>query len=115
MPEIDSLRVSEREAVRERDALKARRDALQLGLNRKDGSEHALGAGLPGIVGSLASALTVEAGYEAAVAAALGSASDAVVVQDSATAAALVRLLKDDDAGRATLLLESPPAADCSC
>ncbi|WP_181038378.1 chromosome segregation protein SMC [Arthrobacter sp. ZGTC131] len=110
LAEIDSLRGSEREAVRERDALKARRDALQLGLNRKDGSEHALGAGLPGIVGSLASALTVEAGYEAAVAAALGSASDAVVVQDSATAAALVRLLRDDDAGRATLLLESPPA-----
>jgi chromosome segregation protein len=111
LAEIESLRGSEREAVRERDTLKARREALQLGLNRKDGSEHALGAGLPGIVGSLASALTVEAGYEAAVAAALGSASDAVVVQDSGTAAALVRLLKDDDAGRATLLLESPPAA----
>lgn len=111
LAEIESLRGSEREAVRERDTLKARREALQLGLNRKDGSEHALGAGLPGIVGSLASALTVEAGYEAAVAAALGSASDAVVVQDSGTAAALVQLLKDDDAGRATLLLESPPAA----
>ncbi|WP_200951949.1 chromosome segregation protein SMC [Arthrobacter sp. Soil736] len=111
LAEIESLRSSEREAVRERDALKARRDALQLGLNRKDGSEHALGAGLPGIVGSLATTLTVEAGYEAAVAAALGSASDAVVVQDGETAAALVRLLKDDDAGRATLLLESPPGA----
>jgi chromosome segregation protein len=109
LAEIELLRTSEREAVRERDALKARRDALQLGLNRKDGSEHALGAGLPGIVGSLASTLAVEAGYEAAVAAALGSASDAVVVQDGETAAALVRLLKDDDAGRATLLLESPP------
>jgi chromosome segregation protein len=104
--EIESLRSAEREAVRERDALKARRDALQLGLNRKDGSEHALGAGLPGVVGSLASALTVEPGYEAAIAAALGSASDAVVVRDGATAAALVQLLKDDDAGRATLLLE---------
>ena len=111
LAEIEALRTSEREAVRERDALRARRDALQLGLNRKDGSEHALGAGLPGIVGSLASTLTVEAGYEAAVAAALGSASDAVVVEDSETAAALVQLLKDDDAGRATLLLESPPGA----
>lgn len=108
--EIESLRSAEREAVRERDALKARRDALQLGLNRKDGSEHALGAGLPGIVGPLASELAVEPGYEAAIAAALGSASDAVVVRDGATAAALAQILKDDDAGRATLLLEDAPA-----
>lgn len=107
--EIESLRSAEREAVRERDALKARRDALQLGLNRKDGSEHALGAGLPGIVGPLASQLAVEPGYEAAIAAALGSASDAVVVRDGATAAALAQILKDDDAGRATLLMEDAP------
>ncbi|CAH0135399.1 Chromosome partition protein Smc [Arthrobacter sp. Bi83] len=106
LAEIESLRSAEREAVRERDALRARRDALQLGLNRKDGSGHALAAGLPGVVGSLASALTVEPGYETAIAAALGTASDAVVVRDGAAAAALVQLLKDDDAGRATLLLE---------
>ncbi|MFE5837326.1 chromosome segregation protein SMC [Arthrobacter sp. NPDC056493] len=112
LAEIDSLKSTERDAVRERDALKARHEALQLGLNRKDGSDHVLGAGVPGTIGPLAAALTVEPGYEAAVAAALGSASDAIVVRDAETAAALVRLLRDDDAGRATLLLEaaSPPA-----
>lgn len=109
LAEIDSLRSAEREALRERDALKARHDALILGLNRKDGSEHALGAGLPGIVGPLASELTVTPGYEAAIAAALGSASDAVVVHDAGAAAAVLQLLKDDDAGRATLLLEARP------
>jgi chromosome segregation protein len=107
LAEIDSLKAAERDAVRERDALKARHEALQLGLNRKDGSEHVLGAGVSGTVGPLAAALTVEPGYEAAVAAALGSASDAIVVRDAGTAAELVRLLRDDDAGRATLLLEA--------
>ena len=38
--------------------------------------------------------LTVEAGYEAAIAAALGSSSDAVVVRDAASAAAAVQLLQ---------------------
>jgi chromosome segregation protein len=111
LAEIDSLKSTERDAVRERDALKARHEALQLGLNRKDGSEHVLGAGVAGTVGPLATALTVEPGYEAAVAAALGSASDAIVVRDAGTAAELVRLLREDDAGRATLLLEAvaPP------
>ncbi|WP_314191063.1 chromosome segregation protein SMC [uncultured Arthrobacter sp.] len=110
LAEIDSLKGTERDAIRERDALKARHEALQLGLNRKDGSEHVLGAGVAGTVGPLAAALTVEPGYEAAVAAALGSASDAIVVRDAGTAAELVRLLREDDAGRATLLLEAAQA-----
>ena len=85
----------------------ARRDALQLGLNRKDGAAHVLNSGLDGVAGTLAGALAVEPGYEAAIAAALGDASEAVLVRDPAVAAAVVQLLKDDDAGRAVLLLES--------
>ncbi|WP_457962713.1 chromosome segregation protein SMC [Arthrobacter sp. D1-29] len=95
------------EDVRERDALVARRDALQLGLSRKDGAEHALNSGLSGVAGTLASRLSVEPGFETAIAAALGDASEAIVVRDPAAAAAVVQLLKDDDAGRASLLLES--------
>ncbi|UKA61407.1 chromosome segregation protein SMC [Arthrobacter sp. FW306-04-A] len=111
--EIEALKAAERDEVRERDALIARRDALQLGLNRKDGSSRILSSGHPGVVGSLASLLTVEPGYEAAVAAALGSASDAVVVADGAGAVAAMQLLKDADAGRASLLLAgaAPSAA----
>ncbi|MDQ0756008.1 chromosome segregation protein SMC [Arthrobacter sp. B3I4] len=110
--EIDALKAAEREAERERGALAARRDALQLGLNRKDGSEHVLGSGLAGVLGPLAGMLAVEPGYEAAVAAALGSSSDAVVVRDAGSAAAAVQLLKDDDAGRASLLLAGADGAD---
>ncbi|MET1021599.1 MAG: AAA family ATPase, partial [Arthrobacter sp.] len=105
LTEIDALKSAEREGERERGALIARRDALQLGLNRKDGSGHVLGSGIPGVLGSLASMITVEPGFEAAIAAALGASSDAVVVQDGETAAAAVQRLKDDDAGRAALLL----------
>ncbi|MCU1555870.1 MAG: chromosome segregation protein, partial [Arthrobacter sp.] len=106
--EIDALKAAEREGERERGALVARRDALQLGLNRKDGTGHVLGAGLPGVLGALAGMITVEAGFEAAIAAALGASSDAVVVQDAEAAAAAVQRLKVDDAGRASLLLAGP-------
>ncbi|MBT2595700.1 chromosome segregation protein SMC [Arthrobacter sp. ISL-72] len=108
LADIDTLKSAEREGERERDALIARRDALQLGLNRKDGSGRVADSGLPGIVGPLASMLTVEAGYEAAVAAALGASSEAVVVRDAATAVGALHLLKDDDAGVASLLLAGP-------
>jgi len=111
MAEIDALKASEGEGERERGALIARRDALELGLNRKDGSDHVLGAGIPGVLGSLSSMITVEPGFETAIAAALGTSSDAVVVQDGGAAATAVQRLKDDDAGRAALLLAGAPAA----
>ncbi|WP_332761853.1 chromosome segregation protein SMC [Pseudarthrobacter sp.] len=105
--EIADLTSAGGEAVRQRDALVARRDALQLGLNRKDGAAHALNSGLAGVVGTLAPGLTIQPGYETAIAAALGDASEAIVVRDPAVAAVVVQLLKDDDAGRASLLLAS--------
>jgi chromosome segregation protein len=107
LAEIEALKAAERDGERERGALVARRDALQLGLSRKDGAARVADSGLPGSVGPLASMLTVEAGYEAAVAAALGNSSDAVVVRDAGTAAEALQLLKDDDAGIASLLLAS--------
>ncbi|UYY80177.1 chromosome segregation protein SMC [Arthrobacter sp. YA7-1] len=109
--EIEALKAAERDEVRERDALTARRDALQLGLNRKDGSSRLLSSDHPGILGSLASFVTVEPGYETAVAAALGSASDAVVVADGPGAVAAMQLLKDADAGRASLLVAGAVSA----
>ncbi|WP_275775212.1 chromosome segregation protein SMC [Paenarthrobacter sp. Y-19] len=103
LAEIEELKASEREAVRERDALTARRDALQLGLNRKDGSGHLLTT--EGVLGPLAGLISIEPGCEAAIAAALGSASDALVVAGADAAVAALGLLKKDDAGRAALLL----------
>ena len=107
LQEIADLKSAVNEGVRKRDALTARLDALKLGLDRKDGARHVLESGLAGVLGSLAAGITVQAGCEAAIAAALGEASEAVLVQDADTAAAVLQVLKDDDAGRASLLLAS--------
>jgi chromosome segregation protein len=111
--EISALTAAEAEAVRDRGALIARRDALRLGLNRKDGAGHALNSGLDGILGTVAADLSVSPGYETAIAAALGDASEAIIVRNTAVAGEVVQLLKDDDGGRASLLLASaaPPDA----
>ncbi|MFJ1775213.1 AAA family ATPase [Streptomyces anulatus] len=94
-------------AERRRAAVAARHEALALGLRRKDGTGALLGARdqLAGLVGPAAELLTVEPGYEVAVAAALGAAADAVAVTDPATAADAIRLLRERDAGRAVMLL----------
>ncbi|MFD0042516.1 AAA family ATPase [Streptomyces anulatus] len=94
-------------AERSRAAVAARHEALALGLRRKDGTGALLGARdqLAGLVGPAAGLLTVEPGYEVAVAAALGAAADAVAVTDPATAADAIRLLRERDAGRAAMLL----------
>ena len=94
-------------AERERAAVAARHDALALGLRRKDGTGVLLGARdrLTGLLGPAAELLTVAPGHEIAVAAALGVAADAVAVTDAATAAEAIRLLRKQDAGRASLLL----------
>ncbi|MFJ4708449.1 AAA family ATPase [Streptomyces anulatus] len=103
-------------AERRRAAVAARHEALALGLRRKDGTSALLGARdqLAGLLGPAAELLTVEPGYEVAVAAALGAAADAVAVTDPATAADAIRLLRERDAGRAVMLLgaDSPAAAD---
>jgi chromosome segregation protein len=94
-------------AERKRAAVAARREALALGLRRKDGTGALLGAKdrLTGLLGPAAELLTVAPGYEIPVAAALGAAADAVAVTDPATAADAIRLLRKQDAGRAVLLL----------
>ncbi|UYQ64650.1 chromosome segregation protein SMC [Streptomyces peucetius] len=96
-------------AERERAAVAARREALALGLRRKDGTGALLGAHdrLSGLLGPAAELLTVTPGYEIPVAAALGAAADAVAVADPSTAAEAIRLLRKQDAGRAALLLAS--------
>lgn len=102
-------------AERERAALSARHDALALGLRRKDGTGALLGARdrLSGLLGPAAELLTVTAGFEVPVAAALGAAADAIAVTDATTAAEAIRLLRKEDAGRASLLLggEQPARA----
>jgi chromosome segregation protein len=104
---LTALQDEEHEVERQRSAAAARRDALALGLARKDGHGALLAARdrLPGVLGTVAEVVAVETGYEAALAAALGHAADAVAVTSLADAAAALALLKTDDAGRAGLVV----------
>ncbi|MDP3891259.1 chromosome segregation protein SMC, partial [Nocardioides sp.] len=103
-----------RQADRDRSSLMARKDALEMGLNRKDGAGALLAAtdSVSGLLGSVAALLSVRSGFEAAVGAALGSAADAVAVSDAQAAVGAIGHLKGDDLGRAGMLLGGGPAED---
>ena len=102
---LTGLVEAQREAERERSTWTTRRDALAMGLTPKDGAGALLASQLPGVLGSVAALLGVEAGSEAALTAALGAVADAVAVSSPGDASAALRLLKDADAGRAGLLV----------
>ncbi|WP_329283481.1 chromosome segregation protein SMC [Streptomyces sp. NBC_00691] len=101
-------------AERRRAATQARHETLALGLRRKDGTGALLTAGLSGLLGPAAELLTVTPGYEIPVAAALGAAADAVAATGPSAAAEALRLLRKQDAGRASLLLTGAPGPDRS-
>ncbi|WP_371599593.1 chromosome segregation protein SMC [Streptomyces sp. NBC_00564] len=98
-------------AERKRAATQARREALALGLRRKDGTGALLGAQdrLTGLLGPAAELLSVTPGFEVPLAAAFGAAADAIAVTTPASAADAIRMLRKQDAGRAALLLAGGP------
>ncbi|TQN41831.1 condensin subunit Smc [Blastococcus colisei] len=102
---VTELTEAERAAERDRASWQARRDALAQGLTPVDGAAAVLASGLAGVLGPLADRLTVRAGDEVAVAAALGGMADAVVVSGISEAAAALAHLKGTDGGRAGLLV----------
>ncbi|WP_141012870.1 chromosome segregation protein SMC [Nocardioides sambongensis] len=101
------VREEAQQADRDKSALSARKEALELGLDRRDGAGALLAADdeVSGLLGSVAALVTVRSGYEAAVATALGAAADAVAVADADAAVGALRHLKNEDLGRAGLLL----------
>ncbi|MCY7412712.1 MAG: AAA family ATPase, partial [Salinibacterium sp.] len=76
---IETLREELHASERERDALAARNAALSLAVDQKDGSSALVGAKLAGVRGLVAEHVRIEPGFEAAIAAALGSLADAVL------------------------------------
>ncbi|ANS68246.1 chromosome associated protein [Streptomyces lincolnensis] len=96
---------------RRRAATQARHETLALGLRRKDGTGALLDAKdrLTGLLGPAAELLTVTPGHEVALAAAFGAAADALAVTSPSAAADALRLLRKQDAGRASLLLAGGP------
>lgn len=110
---VAELLAAERAAERQVASLQARIDALSVGLDRRDGAawlqENHSGAGL---FGSIANLVKVRAGHEAAIAAVLGAAADALAAEDFGAARAAVAALKESDGGRAALVLGDWPAQE---
>ncbi len=106
--EQERLREQDRTADRDRQSATARADALALSLTRRDGAATLLGAdGTPrdGVLGAVSSLIEVTDGHEAAIAAALGWAADAVAVASIDAAVAGVAALRAAESGRAGMLV----------
>jgi chromosome segregation protein len=112
---VAELQSAERAAERQVASLRARIDALSVGLERKDGvawlTRNHAGAGL---LGSVATLVKVHPGYEAALAAVLGAAADALAADSFDAAASAVTALKQADGGRAAIVLGNWPVTDDS-
>ncbi|MBD8045247.1 chromosome segregation protein SMC [Arthrobacter sp. Sa2BUA2] len=106
---LAELQGQEREAVRARETLTARRDALAVGLDRKDGSQALLDAGIDGVLAPLADLLSVRPGYERAVSAALGPAAESLAVRGTEPALAALALLRESGAGQVSLVFAGSP------
>ncbi|MBZ2196000.1 chromosome segregation protein SMC [Occultella gossypii] len=107
---VRELQEAEREAEGARATWTARRDALDLSLARKDGTGSLLeGNPVPGVLGSLADVLTVEPGFENAIAAALGPLADAAAVESVEVAVDALRHVREQDAGQARLAIAAEP------
>ncbi len=107
--EVETLRDELHTSERERDALAARTGALSLAVDQKDGSGTIVGA--RGIRGLVAEHMQVRAGYEAAIAAALGTLADAVLADDRDAALAALASVRSGDAGRVEIVVADAAAA----
>ena len=104
--EIERLRGELRTLERERDALSGKANALGRALEARDGSAALIAAGRSGVKGRVADTIKVEPGYEAAIAAALGSLADAVIVADRGAAVDAARFASAQDLGSVELVVE---------
>ena len=102
---LDSAREELHKAERERDSLAARHSALGLLLEQEDGAKNVRKANLNGVGELLADAISVDSGYETAVAVALGTIADSVLVQSRDQALAALRYLKRENLGRAEFVI----------
>ncbi|NLG56410.1 MAG: chromosome segregation protein SMC [Rhodococcus sp.] len=105
---VEELQDQERAAGQEVASLRARIEALSMGLERRDGAgwllEHRSGAG---ITGTLADSLRVHSGFEVAIAAAMGPAAEAVVAESVEAARGAVEALRTEDGGRASVFVDA--------
>ncbi len=108
--EIETMRDDLHALERERDALAARTSALSMAVDQRDGSASLVGT--LGIRGLVADHVRVTPGYEAAIAAALGTLADAVLADDLNSALTALGRARDSDAGRVEVVVADAWEAD---
>ena len=101
-----------REAASNRATWTARRDTLAQSLAAKDATATLAGADLPGVLGPLSEAVSVERGWENAVASLLGELAGAVLVTGTDAAAGAIAHVRDEDGGALRLVLLQDPDPD---
>ena len=110
---VAELQGAERAAERRVASLRARIEALSMGLERRDGAawlvEHHRDTGL---FGSVAKLVKVRPGYQAALATVLGTAADALAAENFGAARSALVALKNGDGGRVAIVLGDWPAPD---
>jgi chromosome segregation protein len=92
---------------RERDAVAAKHAALGLTLEQSDGAVDIKKANLKGLSGLLAEHISIDEGFETAIAVALGPLSDALIAGSQDQAVAGLRFLKGNQLGRVEFLVSS--------
>ena len=97
---------AERAADRERNSTESKLEALKLTTQSRDGAAALIrdSRGVE-ILGSIASLIQIDSGWEAATAAALGSLADAVVVKDLSSAVTALTTLRSENLGQADVLV----------
>ncbi|MBN0971800.1 chromosome segregation protein SMC [Gordonia hongkongensis] len=101
---VATLQAAHRDAEHAIASLSARVDALAMGLERGDGGAWLLENAPDGLLGPMSELVTVEAGFETAIAGALGPAVDGIVTVDGIAAVRALAALKSGDGGRAALI-----------
>ena len=100
---------AERAADRERNSTESKLEAMRLTSSSRDGAAALIrdSRGVQ-ILGSMASLIQIDLGWEAATAAALGALADAVIVKDLSSAVSALTTLRSENLGQADVLVYEP-------
>ena len=109
--EVAGLRERLHAAERERDALTAQTTALGRALDVRNAAADLVASGAAGIRGLVGDSVKVTAGYEAAIAAALGSLAEGLLVDDGAAAFAAAHAAREGDLGVVEIAIADAPDA----
>jgi chromosome segregation protein len=102
----------ERNTEREKNAIESKLDVMRVTTSNRDGGA-ALVSNSRGIsiLGSIASLIRIDSGWEAATASALGSLADAIVVRDLNSAVTALTTLRSENLGQADVLIHDRDGA----